>query len=551
MACNYGRCYVAPVFGIGGLSIFLMLLFSHCQSFVFCVGCQRRQDGLSTQAKRVERGNQSSSGSHSKPNHAFSIKEATVHDLQLAFERCQLTSRQLVEFYLGEIHRLNPLLRGVIEVNPDALYQADNADRERKAKAPGSLGGLHGIPVLLKDNIATKDKMSTTAGSLALLGSVVPRDAGVVTKLRKAGAIILGKASLSEWAHFRDNRAPSGWCARSGQGKNPYNLSADPCGSSSGSAISVAANMAAVSLGTETDGSILCPSSNNAIVGIKPTVGLTSRAGVIPITPRQDTVGTVADAVHVLDAIAGLDYNDKATIEASKYIPGGGYKQFLKPYGLKGKRLGLLRNIFFHFDNGSIFAEAFERHFSTLRQGGAVLVENLDESKFLAAYSSNTDFESVAMNAEFKLALNSYLKELVVSPVRSLKDIIAFNKKFSDLENTKEYGQQLFLDAEATNGIGKKEKEALLHLAKMSRDGLEKLMSENKLDVLLSPFSSASSVLAKGGYPGIIVPAGHDTEGVPFGICFAGLKGSEPTLIEIAYAFEQATRIRRPPPFTP
>ncbi|XVF45488.1 hypothetical protein PTKIN_Ptkin02bG0210600 [Pterospermum kingtungense] len=450
---------------------------------------------------------------------SFSIKEATVHDLQLAFAKGQLTSRQLVEFYLGEIRRLNPLLRGVIEVNPDALYQADKADKERKAKAPGaSLGGLHGIPILLKDNIATKDKMNTTAGSLALLGSVVPRDAGVVTRLRKSGAIILGKASLSEWAHYRGNNVPSGWCAVSGRGRNPYNLSASPCGSSSGSAISVAANMAAVTLGTETDGSILCPSNNNAVVGIKPTVGLTSRAGVIPITPRQDTVGpmcrTVADAVYVLDAIAGLDYNDKATIEASKYVPRGGYKQFLKPDGLKGKRLGLLREFF-----------------------------------DLAAYGSNVDYESIAMAAEFKLAINSYLQELVVSRVRSLKDLIAFNNKYSKSEKTKEYGQQLFLEAEATNGIGKKEKEALLNLAKMSRDGFEKLMIDNKLDALLTPFASSSYILARGGYPGIIVPAGYDAEAMPFGLCFGGLKGSEPKLIEIAYDFEQATKIRKPPSF--
>ncbi|OMO92850.1 Amidase [Corchorus olitorius] len=488
-------------------------------------------------------------GSHSqsKTSHAFSIKEATVQDLQLAFERNQLTSRQLVEFYLGEIRRLNPLLKGVIEVNPDALFLADEADKERKAKAPGSHGGLHGIPILVKDNIATKDKMNNTAGSLALLGSVVLRDAGVVAKLRKAGAIILGKASLSEWAHFRDNFVPSGWCARSGQGKNPYNLSADPCGSSSGSAIAVAANMAAVSLGTETDGSILCPSNNNAVVGIRPTLGLTSRAGVIPITPRQDTVGpmcrTVADAVYVLDAIAGLDYDDKETIKASKYIPRGGYKQFLKPNGLKGKRLGLLKNFFFSFDNGD-----FDHHFSTLRQRGAVLVEISDTSKFVSVYSSKEDYEGIAMTAEFKLALNSYLKDLVVSPVRSLKDVIAFNNKFSKLEKIKEYGQQLLLDAEATNGMGKKEKEALINLAKMSRDGFEKLMKDNKLDALLL-MSSGSFILARGGYPGIIVPAGYDSDGVPFGLCFGGLKGSEPTLIEIAYAFEQATKIRKPPSF--
>ncbi|KAK8511440.1 hypothetical protein V6N13_024077 [Hibiscus sabdariffa] len=485
---------------------------------------------------------------------SFSIKEATVQDLQFAFEKNQLTSRQLVQFYLREVRRLNPLLRAVVEVNPDALSQAEKADRERKAKASGqSLGGLHGIPILLKDNIATKDKMNTTAGSLALLRSVVPRDAGVVSKLRKAGAIILGKASLSEWAHFRGYSTPSGWCARTGQGKNPYNISEDPCGSSSGSAIAAAANLAAATLGTETDGSILCPSSNNAVVGIKPTVGLTSRAGVIPITPRQDTVGpmcrTVADAVYVLDAIAGLDYNDNATIEASKYIPRGGYKQFLKIDGLKGKRLGLFRNEFFDVGKGSVYAEAFERHFSTLRQRGAVLVENVNVSKYLGAYSTGTDYETLAMTAEFKLAINSYLKELVASPVRSLKDLIAFNNKFSKLEKTKEYGQEYFLDAEATNGIGKKEKEAIVKLGAMSRDGIEKLMKENKLDALLSPFSSASSILATGQHPGIIVPAGYNREGVPFGLCFGGLKGSEPTLIEIAYGFEQATKIRKPPSF--
>ncbi|KAE8696157.1 Amidase family protein isoform 3 [Hibiscus syriacus] len=482
---------------------------------------------------------------------SFSIKEATVQDLQLAFRRKQLTSRQLVEFYIGEIHRLNPLLKAVVEVNPDARSQADKADRERKAKAAGSLGVLHGIPVLLKDNIATKDRMNTTAGSLALLRSVVPRDAGVVSKLRKAGAIILGKASLSEWAHFRGYSAPSGWCARTGQGKNPYNISQDPCGSSSGSAIAVASNLAAVTLGTETDGSILCPSNNNAVVGIKPTVGLTSRAGVIPITPRQDTVGpmcrTVTDAVYVLDAIAGSDSNDNATVEASKYIPRGGYKQFLKMDGLRGKRLGLFRNEFFNFGNGPVYAKAFERHFTILRKRGAVLVENVNASKYLGAYNTDTDYENLAMTAEFKLAINSYLKELVASPVRSLRDLIAFNNKFAKLEKTKEYGQEYFLDAEATNGIGKKEKAAILKLAKMSRYGFKKLMKENKLDALLSPFSLASPMLATGQHPGIIVPAGYGSDGVPFGLCFGGLKGSEPTLIEIAYGFEQATKIRRPP----
>ncbi|KAK7860746.1 putative amidase [Quercus suber] len=366
-----------------------------------------------------------------KAAHGFSsIKEATVHDIQLAFKQNQLTSRKLVELYLKQISRLNPVLKGVLELNPDALYQADKADHERKSKAPGSLSPLHGIPILLKDNIATKDKLNSTAGSYALLGSVVPRDAGV----------------------------------------SPYTMG-DPCGSSSGSAISVAANMAAVSLGTETDGSILCPSSNNLVVGIKPTVGLTSRAGVIPISPRQDTVG----------------------------------KQ------------------------------------------GTILVDNLKLANIVEIYRSSD--EGTALAAEFKIYINAYLKELVASPVRSLADLIAFNKKNSKLEMLEEYGQDQFVESEATNGIGNAEKAALANLAKLTREGFVKLMTKNKLDALVTPGSSVSYILAIGGFPGVIVPAGYDSDGVPFGLSFGGLKGSEPKLIEIAYGFEQATKIRKPPKF--
>ncbi|KAK3412663.1 hypothetical protein EUGRSUZ_I01388 [Eucalyptus grandis] len=482
---------------------------------------------------------------------AVSLEEASAHELQLAFRQNKLTSRQLTNFYLNRIRRLNPLLRGVIEVNPDALRQADRADRERKAKPHGSLSALHGIPILLKDNIATKDKMNTTAGSFALLRSVVPRDAGVVARLRRAGAVLLGKASLSEWSHYRFSSDHSGWCARSGQGKNPYNLSATPCGSSSGSAISMAANMGAVSLGTETDGSILCPSSSNSVVGIKPTLGLTSRGGVIPITPRQDTVGpmcrTVADAVNVLDVIVGFDpYDDKATREASKYIPRGGYKQFLKVDGLKGKRLGIVKP-FFDSYSGTPVAKAFESHFNTLRKQGAVLVDRLDLADFRKIYSDSS--EGVAMSAEFKLALNTYLRDLVVSPVRSLADVIAFNNKHKHVEKTDEYGQAFFIAAEATNGIDKTVKSALQNMTRLSRDGFEKLMRQNKLDALVTPESTVTLALAIGGFPGISVPAGYDEDGVPYGICFGGLRGSEPTLIEIAYGFEQATKIRRPPSF--
>ncbi|XP_050231236.1 probable amidase At4g34880 [Mercurialis annua] len=493
---------------------------------------------------------------------SFSIKEATIDDIQLAFHQNKLTTTQLVNFYLQQIHRLNPLLRAVIELNPDARYLAEKADRERKAKAHRTLPSLHGIPVLLKDNIATKDKLNTTAGSYALVGSVVPRDAGVVGKLRRAGAIILGKASMTEWAAFRSSFLPSGYCGRTGQGKNPYVLSADPCGSSSGSGISVAANLVAVSLGTETDGSILCPSSANSVVGIKPTVGLTSRGGVVPISPRQDTVGpmcrTVRDAVYVLDAIVGFDYYDKATRAAARFIPKGGYKQFLKRDGLKGKRLGIVRNPFFTFgnDQGSVVARAFKRHIYTLRRKGAIVIDHLEISNITEIVNGYESGEQFALLAEFKPAINAYLKQLVKSPVRSLADLIAFNKRFANLEKTKDYGQDIFESAESMNktNADKILKLALPNLNVLSRNGLEKLVRKRNLDALVSPFdivrsSSFSSLLAIGGYPGISVPAGYDSKGVPFGICFGGVKGSEPKLIEIAYGFEQATKIRKAPLF--
>ncbi|GMI83539.1 hypothetical protein like AT4G34880 [Hibiscus trionum] len=488
-------------------------------------------------------------------NYSFSIREATIKDIKQSIERNQLTSRQLVEFYLGEIARLNGLLKGIIEVNPDALLQADAADKERNCKLPGSLPDLHGIPILLKDSIGTKDKMNTTAGSFALLCSVVPRDAGVVSKLRKAGAIILGKASMSEWANFRSLNAPAGFSPRGGQGKNPYVLSATPCGSSSGPAISVAANLVTVSLGTETDGSILCPASFNSVVGLKPTVGLTSRAGVIPVTPRQDTIGpicrTVSDAVYVLDAIAGFDSNDEATRRASYYIPPGGYKRFLNPYGLEGKRLGIVRDPFFKNVQGLGLGQTFESHFQTLRRGGAIVVDNLQIDNIDVILNVNTSGEAAATIAEFKLSLNAYLQELVVSPVRSLADIIAFNLKFPDLELTDEIDQGIFLAAEATNGIGALEKAALLNLENLSTNGLEKLMRDKGLDAVVTPRWDASPVFAIGGFPAITVPAGYDSQGVPFGITFGGLKGSESKLIEIAYAFEQATMTRKPPSFKP
>ncbi|TQD84083.1 hypothetical protein C1H46_030352 [Malus baccata] len=467
-------------------------------------------------------------GTRTTAGRKFSIREATIDDLQLAFKHNLLTSRQLVQFYLREIKRLNPFLRAVIEVNPDALYLADKADYERKTKAPSaSHSKLHGIPILVKDNIATKDKLNTTAGSYALLGSVVPRDAGVVTKLRNAGAIILGKASLSEWSYWRSNGAPSGWSARA------------------------AANLATVTLGTETDGSILCPSSYNSVVGIKPTNGLTSRAGVVPISLRQDTVGpicrTVSDAAYVLDVIAGIDQNDVATTKASRYIPKGGYAQFLRRDGLRGKRIGIVRALF-NISGQTSSTPIYEKHFNTLRKGGAVLVDNLKIPHFDEIYSDGSS-ETTALSAEFKIYINTYLKELVASPVRSLADLIAFNNKNAKLEKVKEYGQGRFLEAEATNGIGSAEKAALLNLARFAKDDYVNLVTKNKLDAVVAPLAKVSPLLAISGSPGVVVPAGYD-DGVPVGLSFGGLRGWEPKLIEMAYGFEQATKIRKPPSLT-
>ncbi|KAL2477079.1 Amidase family protein [Forsythia ovata] len=486
----------------------------------------------------------------------FTLEEATIKDIQRAFTEKKLTSHQLVDYYLHRITTLNPVLRSVIEVNPDALHQADQADlvRERNNDSHRFLGDMHGIPVLLKDSIATKDKLNTTAGSYALLGSVVPRDAGVVERLRNAGAVILGKASMSEWYHFRSLSIPNGWCARSGQAVNPYAPGGDPCGSSSGSAISVAANMVTVSLGTETDGSLICPGDHNSVVAIKPTIGLTSRAGVIPLSLRQDTIGpicrTVSDATCVLDLIVGFDPRDsEATQAAAKFIPAGGYKQFLNEDGLRGKTLGVVREPFIALSNTSLTSQVFESHLRTLRQHGATVVEYLDIANIDVIMNPVLCGESSALLAEFKLCMNDYLKELTTSPVRSLADIIAFNTNNPDLERIEEFSQEIFLAADLTNGIGEEEREAVEMMEKLSRDGFEKLMLENELDAIVTLGSDYSSVFAIGGYPAITVPAGYDTDGMPFGICFGGLKGSEPILIEIAYAFEQATQIRKPPFF--
>src|SRR5437868_1254143 len=376
------------------------------------------------------------------------LEEATIAGLQAAMTSGELTAHRLAQMYIERISALDrqgPSIKSILEINPEALEIARTLDEERHARGPR--GPLHGIPVLLKDSIATADQMQTTAGSLALLGSRPPRDAFVTRRLREAGAVILGKANLSEWANFRSNPSSSGWSGRGGQGRNPYVLNRTPCGSSSGSAAAIAANLAAASLGTETDGSILCPSSSNAVVGIKPTLGLVSRAGVIPIAHSQDTIGpiarTVSDAAAVLGALTGVDPNDPATAaSAGKFFTD--YTQFLNPNGLCGARLGIPRQVYFGYSakTDAIANAAIE----CMRQLGA---EIIDPADIPTAQQISPDSEITVLLFEFKADLNTYLSELTNTEIRTLADIIAFNKKHAE-EELKYFGQELFLRAQET-----------------------------------------------------------------------------------------------------
>ncbi|MED6211317.1 hypothetical protein PIB30_072560 [Stylosanthes scabra] len=479
----------------------------------------------------------------------FQFKEATINEIQSAFERNEITSKQLVKLYKDEILRRNHVLRGVSDLNPDAESEAEKADRERAEGKRGTK--LSGVPVLIKDNIVFKKKgMSTTAGSYALVGSVVAEDAFVVKKLREAGAIVIGKATLKEWSGFRSSNMPGGWSAYGGQGMNPYNLSKEVCGSSSGSAISVAANLATVALGTETDGSIICPSSYNSVVGIKPTVNLTSRTGVVPISLRQDSVGpiarTVEDAVYVLDIIVGKDEEDAGTVNASTQIPEAGYAQYLNPDGLHGKRLGILRypDSFNIYPPNSVENVTYQNLFQIMREKGATLVDDIVIEKSEEIYEN----EMMALLAELKRDLNSYLENLVSSRQRSLAELIAFNYQHYILEKIADYPQDMFINANMNDGINQTVQEAISNLERLSKDGFEKIMKEKNLDALIYVGQKLVPFLGVGGYPAITVPGGYNNENMPLGVSFGGLKYSEPTLIQIAYSFEQATKKRRPPP---
>ncbi len=500
-------------------------------------------------------------------NPHFELEEATIVELQAAMTSGQLTAKRLAEMYLeriSDIDKHGPSINSVLQLNPDALAIAEALDHERKTKGPR--GPLHGIPMLLKDNIATADHMQTTAGSLALVGSKVPRDAFVAHKLRKAGVVLLGKTNLSEWANFRSTSSSSGWSGRGGQTLNPYVLDRSPCGSSSGSAVAAAANLVAATLGTETDGSILCPSSLNAVVGIKPTVGLTSRAGVIPIAHSQDTIGpicrTVADAAAVLGAMTGVDPRDPATsASAGKFYTD--YTKFLDPNGLRGARIGVAREVYFGYSpKADAIANAA---IARMKELGAVIIDpaNIPTAQQMASSTS----ETTVLLYEFKADLNKYLAELLSSPVHTLADIIAFNNAHAKQE-LKYFGQELFLKAEATTSL--KDPTYIKALAQdhlLSRQqGIDAVMDEYKLDALVMPSDSpawcidlidgdhflggSSHPAALAGYPAINVPAGFSFE-LPVGITFMGRAFSEPTLIKLAYAFEQGTKARHKPKYLP
>jgi amidase len=494
----------------------------------------------------------------------FELDEITLAELQEGMRSGKFTSRGLAERYLArisEIDKAGPSLNTVIELNPEVLAIADQLDAERKSKGPR--GPLHGIPILIKDNIGTADKMRTTAGSLALAGFTPAQDSGVARRLRHAGALILGKTNLSEWANFRSSHSSSGWSGRGGQTHNPYATDRNPCGSSSGSGAAVSANLCAIAIGTETDGSIVCPSSANGIVGIKPTVGLVSRAGIIPVSHNQDTAGpmcrTVADAATLLGALAGPDPADSATAASSGKIPSD-YTRLLDPKGLHGARVGVLRNT---FDFSECVAPVFKSALDAMRDAGAVLID-----VEIASLDKLGDSEGTAMLYDFKADLNAYLAaagpKILVS---SLEELIAFNERNRDTEMPY-FGQDLFEKAEAKGPLT--EKAYLDAVAKNHRlartEGIDAAMDQHKLDAIVAPTAGpswltdhidgdhdtggTSSLAAVAGYPNIHVPAGF-VFGMPVGVSFFGRAWSEPQLIRIAYSFEQATHARKPPRFLP
>ena len=496
----------------------------------------------------------------------FALLEATVNDLQEQMKAGRMTARAVTELYLERIRLLNhegPELRAIIETNPEALEVADRLDAERRSRGPR--GPLHGIPVVLKDNIATHDRMTTTAGSLALAGSTPKRDAFVAANLRAAGAILLGKANMSEWSYARGLRASSGWSARGGQCRNPYALDRSPSGSSSGSAVAVAANLTSIALGTDTAGSVLGPSSINGIVGIRPTVGLLSRSGIIPWSRYRDTPGpmarTVRDAAIVLGVLAGIDNDDVATHSSHDHLQAD-YTQFLDPVGLRGMRIGVPRQLSGFRSN---LIELFEKAIHQLQAAGAVIIDPVNLSTAIIDQGL-ADLLIRLSHHELRISIDEYLNGLGAdAPMRSLADIIAFNEVHSDQELSL-FGQETFLAAQNQAALTQQEyREGVNEIRRRMRNDIDTVLNRHKLDLVVTPTSDPAwlidhiygdrldgglsvegSTLA--GYPSISVPMGQ-LSGLPVGLSFLGPAWSEPILLQGAYAYEQATLCRSAPGF--
>jgi len=496
---------------------------------------------------------------------AFELEDWTVAELQQAMGEGRLSAEDLVEMYQGriaEIDHSGAELRSVLALNPDALEIAGRLDSERAA---GQLRGpLHGIPVLLKDNIDTADKMATTAGSLALAGTIALQDSTVARNLRAAGAVILGKTNLSEWANFRSERSSSGWSGVGGQTKNPYALDRNPCGSSSGSGAAVSANLAALAIGTETDGSVVCPANANGVVGVKPTVGRVSRAGIVPISESQDTAGPMArsvrDAALLLNAMAGAgtDPRDPATAKAG---PATDFAASLDERALEGARIGVWRDRFgFHEKVDAILEESL----AALRDGGAELIDPIE----MPSVDEVGDHEYEVLLYEFKDGLAKYLAGRGDdTTVRTLADLIEFNLANRDREMPY-FEQEVFDKAEAKGPLTDAAYvEALANCVRMTRaEGIDRVVSKHRLDAIVGPtggpawvtdwvngdhFGGGSSrAAAVSGYPALTVPAGF-VHGLPVGLTFFGPAWTEARLLGLAYAFEQSTRVRRPPRLLP
>ena len=493
----------------------------------------------------------------------FDLNETTITDLQKAMQSGKMTSESITAAYLKRIQDIDkngPQLNAVIEVNPDTINIAKTMDAERRNGAVR--GPLHGIPILIKDNINTGDAMMTTAGASALIGNIVKEDAFIIKKLREAGAVLLGKTNLSEWANFRSSRSTSGWSSRGGQTKCPYILDRNPSGSSAGTGSAVAANLCAVGIGTETDGSIVSPSSVNGLVGFKPTVGLWSRSGIIPISATQDTAGpmarTVTDAAILLGALSGVDSKDNVTVK-SKGKAFKNYTQFLQKDGLQGKRIGIEKaHLNGHEDIVALYKAAIE----TMKEKGAQIVE-MDTLKSIRNIKGIGDAEFTVLSYEFKDGVNKYLAS-ANSKMKSLQDVIDFNKQHAP-EAMPYFKQETLISCQAKGNLTSQEYKDALAVSTSSRQVINKLMSEHKLDALCGVTNgpaccidlingdydtgfSYSTPAAISGFPHITVPMGfvHD---LPVGISFFSTAYKEPQLLTIAYAYEQASLHRKAPVF--